>query len=96
VYWCPKDIEARNALALACFQLHDLLEAQRQWREVLALAPGNALALQGIQCIETQQREGIQLESISALKSSAALPARPDKKGLFQKKKKSTKKDSRL
>lgn len=54
VYWCPKDIEARNALALACFELHDLMEAQHQWKQVLAQSPTNVLALQGIKYIEAE------------------------------------------
>jgi hypothetical protein len=59
VYWCPKDTEARNALAMACFALHDLIEAQRQWKMVLEQSPTDGLALQGLQRIETQpQWEG--------------------------------------
>ncbi len=48
VYWCPKDLEARNALALACLVLPDLLEARRQCEHVLAIAPTDPVAQQGL------------------------------------------------
>jgi tetratricopeptide (TPR) repeat protein len=56
VYWCPKDLEARNALAMACLALHDLLEARRQWEIVLAQSPADTLALRGLSQLETQFR----------------------------------------
>ncbi|HEU5374359.1 MAG TPA: tetratricopeptide repeat protein, partial [Ktedonobacteraceae bacterium] len=39
VQWCPKDIEARNTLAMACFALKDWSEARRQWNIVQAQSP---------------------------------------------------------
>lgn len=55
VYWCPKDLEARNALAMACLALHDLLEAGRQWEIVLAQAPADALATRGLKQLRSVQ-----------------------------------------
>lgn len=96
VYWCPKDIEARNALALACFELHDLMEAQHQWKQVLAQSPTNGPALQGVKHIETQhQWEDMLPESTPSPPSSVSMQmpvARPSKKGLFHKRKSNTKK----
>ncbi|GCE07569.1 hypothetical protein [Dictyobacter aurantiacus] len=54
VYWCPRDLEARNALAMACLAMHDLLEARRQWEYVLHQAPADALAQRGLQQITAQ------------------------------------------
>lgn len=54
VYWCPKDLEARNALAMACLALRHTLEAGRQWEIVLAQSPTDTLALRGLSQIETQ------------------------------------------
>lgn len=54
VYWCPKDLEARNALAMACLVLGHTLEAGRQWEIVLAQSPTDTLALRGLSHIETQ------------------------------------------
>ncbi len=51
VAWCPRDIEARNALAMACFALHDWQAARRQWLNALELAPNDAIALQGLEHI---------------------------------------------
>jgi Flp pilus assembly protein TadD len=44
VHWCPKDIVARNALALASFQLDDYTAARANWKAVLDRAPGDPLA----------------------------------------------------
>lgn len=53
VYWCPKDLEARNALAMACLALHDLLEARRQWEMVLAQVPTDTIAKRGLHQLQT-------------------------------------------
>ncbi len=63
VYWCPKDLEARNALAMACLALYDLLEARRQWELVLAQSPADTLALRGLSQIETQFQPAASLSS---------------------------------
>ena len=47
VHWCPLDLEARNALALACLVLGDQAEARVHWGVVLARAPTDTLAKQG-------------------------------------------------
>jgi Flp pilus assembly protein TadD len=48
VHWCPLDMEARNALALASFQLDDVDEARRQWELVRERRPADRLATQGL------------------------------------------------
>lgn len=53
VYWCPLDLEARNALAMACYVLHDWPEARRHWEIVKEHAPSNAIALKGLAAIKT-------------------------------------------
>jgi tetratricopeptide (TPR) repeat protein len=58
VYWCPKDLEARNALAMACLALHDLVEAAGQWKIVLAQSPTDPLALRGLREIEAEPWRG--------------------------------------
>ncbi|GHO66891.1 hypothetical protein KSC_057830 [Ktedonobacter sp. SOSP1-52] len=99
VYWCPKDIEARNALALACFELHDLMEAQHQWKQVLAQSPTNVLALQGIKYIEAEHPWDDMLPgSTSSPPPSVAtqMPVpRSGKKGLFRKRKSPQRRDRR-
>ena len=90
VYWCPKDLEARNALAMACLALHDLLEARRQWEFVLAQAPTDTLARRGLSHIETQFRPIALLPSGQSPPDAArALPAgQYPKKTFFARKKK--------
>lgn len=48
VQWCPKDREARNALAMACFALQDWSEARRQWKIVQDQAPHDHIARRGL------------------------------------------------
>jgi hypothetical protein len=48
VHWCPSDIEARNALALACHALGHSGEARDAWEEVLRRRPGDRLAGLGL------------------------------------------------
>ena len=48
VYWCPFDLEARNALAMACYALGDVAEARNQWETVLARVPTDTLATRGL------------------------------------------------
>ena len=52
VYWCPKDREARNALALACYTLKDFVEARRHWENILTETPQDVIAKQGIKALE--------------------------------------------
>ncbi|MEU4249766.1 tetratricopeptide repeat protein [Amycolatopsis sp. NPDC026612] len=49
VHWCPLDVEARNALALANFELGDTEEARRHWNEVVTKQPDNPFATQGLE-----------------------------------------------
>lgn len=53
VYWCPKDVEARKALAMACFALNDRQEARKQWEHVLEQSPDDELAKQGLAALST-------------------------------------------
>jgi Flp pilus assembly protein TadD len=53
VCWCPLDMEARNALAMACYALGDKTEALIHWRTVLARLPEDAIARQGVAAIES-------------------------------------------
>lgn len=48
VCWCPFDIEAKNALALACFLLDDRGEAKRQWDRVIQASPNDVKATAGL------------------------------------------------
>jgi TolA-binding protein len=48
VHWCPADTEARNALALAAFELGDTDEARRQWERVRDRRPDDPLAGRGL------------------------------------------------
>lgn len=52
VYWCPFDVEARNALAFASFLLDDREAAGRHWTEVLAQRPNDAFAAAGLARLE--------------------------------------------
>src|SRR5579872_3754390 len=51
VAWCPRDIDARNALAMTCFALRDWQMARVQWEKTLEQAPGDTLACQGLERI---------------------------------------------
>jgi tetratricopeptide (TPR) repeat protein len=53
VQWCPLDIEARNALAMACLALGDKVEARSQWEIVLAQSPNDPLAQRGLKSCST-------------------------------------------
>jgi Flp pilus assembly protein TadD len=48
VYWCPLDLEARNALALASYHLGDAGEARRQWEHVRRQRPEDPVASGGL------------------------------------------------
>lgn len=52
VHWCPRDLEARNALALACLELSDPGAARRHWEHVRSVDPANSLAAQGLKKLE--------------------------------------------
>lgn len=76
VYWCPKDLEARNALAMACLALKDQMEAKRQWEFVLAHAPTDALAMRGLRQLEEQpQSMGQTSSSTSSSDIAGSLPS---------------------
>lgn len=52
VHWCPRDLEARNALALACFELSDFGAARHHWEYVRSVDPANSLAERGLGRVE--------------------------------------------
>ncbi|MFI6516486.1 hypothetical protein ACIBF1_13085 [Spirillospora sp. NPDC050679] len=56
VHWCPADVEARNALALAGLRLGDADGARRQWELVLARRPGDPLAEKGLSLLAAAPR----------------------------------------
>lgn len=53
VYWCPLDLEARNALAQACYTQGDTLTAREHWEIVLSRSPGEPLASRGLAALTT-------------------------------------------
>ena len=52
VYWCPKDAEARNAFAMACFAMGDYATAKSQWEIVLKQSPSDAIAKQSLSALD--------------------------------------------
>lgn len=52
VHWCPYDVEARNALALAAYELGDLSEARHHWQTVQGQRPSDPIATQGLALID--------------------------------------------
>jgi hypothetical protein len=54
IYWCPIDLEARNAFAMTCYALDDRSEALAQWKAVLARAPTDAIATSGVAAIASR------------------------------------------
>jgi Flp pilus assembly protein TadD len=58
VHWCPLDVEARNALALASFQLDDHAAARANWTTVLERFPGDAMAAEGLARLAAHPRAG--------------------------------------
>ncbi|MFL6114247.1 MAG: hypothetical protein ACJ786_23240, partial [Catenulispora sp.] len=48
VYWYPHDLEARSALALACWESGDREEARGHWERVLSQRPGYETARRGM------------------------------------------------
>ncbi|MGH2510323.1 MAG: hypothetical protein ACRDHZ_23355 [Ktedonobacteraceae bacterium] len=69
VQWCPRDIEARNALAMACFALKDWSEARRQWGIVQTQSPDDLIAQRGQIALADWER-----------RTASATIARKDKK----------------
>ncbi len=72
VHWCPVDVEARNALAMACFALGDFAEARHHWEYVLARIPADALAKRGLARLESMAH---------TISSAAKQTAKPKHKG---------------
>jgi Flp pilus assembly protein TadD len=48
VYWYPYDLEARNALALACLESGDDQTARGHWAYILSRRPDDTKALRGM------------------------------------------------
>ena len=53
VYWCPMDMEARNALAAACLSVRDFDAATLHWKMILSRSPSDAMALAGLEALKT-------------------------------------------
>jgi Flp pilus assembly protein TadD len=53
VYWCPIDMEARNALAAACFAVRDFDAASLHWKVVLTRSPSDAIAMAGVEAVKS-------------------------------------------
>ena len=51
VYWYPHDLEARTALALACFESGDFETARAHWNHVLELRPNDTKAERGLRLL---------------------------------------------
>lgn len=71
VHWHPIDLEARNALAMACLALGDRAAASSHWETVLARSPTDALASRG--------RAALAGAPASDAPAERATPARPKK-----------------
>jgi hypothetical protein len=56
ILWCPLDVEARNAFALACYCLGDKAEAGAQWEHVLERSRGNAAATQALAALDAESQ----------------------------------------
>ena len=69
VYWCPKDTEARNALAMACLALGDRTEAEHHWNVIQEQSTRDIVAQQGLMIL-SQSRSSYQSKKRLALVSS--------------------------
>jgi len=78
VLWCPNDLEARNAYALACYCQSDHAEARRSWNAVLARSSRDETATRGLLLLEQPRRP------------ARAAPARTGRKNRRKAKKAST------
>ncbi len=54
VHWCPNDLEARNALAMACFELGDKAQARFNWERTQQSSPIDALSKAGIAMLDSK------------------------------------------
>lgn len=66
VYWCPMDVEARNALAMVCLALGDRITSRHHLETVLDRSPTDAVATQGIAMLDA--------ETESAEEEGSAIP----------------------
>jgi len=53
VGWCPMDMEARNALAMACLASGDTDAARGHWEAIIARAADNTIAQQGLSALDS-------------------------------------------
>lgn len=79
VRWCPLDLDARNAFALACFELGDEEEARRSWDEVLARSPHDETARRGLAELDRGTRPGRAAATRPAGTAGTAKPRAPVK-----------------
>jgi len=57
VHWCPHDWEARNALALANFQLGDGAAARHHWSLIVGKRPKDPIATRGLAELDAEEPE---------------------------------------
>jgi tetratricopeptide (TPR) repeat protein len=72
VHWHPRDRDARNALALANFQLGDHDRARHHWTEVRAQRPNDAFADAGLRRLDALDTETAQTPQRTLTASSRA------------------------
>jgi outer membrane protein assembly factor BamD (BamD/ComL family) len=53
VHWIPLDRKARNALALASYELGDHDRARHHWNQVLTQHPGDTFAVTGLRRLDS-------------------------------------------
>lgn len=93
VYWNPNDVEARNALAMACLELDNLKEAKRQWEIILERAPTDTqasaylLARRGLSQIELLRQPAVLPPSMQPQPAFEASRKRRGRKNVPTKKK---------
>ncbi len=56
VNWCPNDIEARNALAMACFELKDWQLAHFNWEKIQQTLPADDLSARGLAILQDRRK----------------------------------------
>jgi Flp pilus assembly protein TadD len=66
VYWCPMDMEARNALAMSYVALGDEAGASLQWETLLEKSPADSLARQ---CLTLLKNAPAKVEEAVAVES---------------------------
>jgi len=85
VLWYPMDVEARNALAMACFAQGDNNEAYQQWSIVLQQIPTNFTALHGLETLAKAQHDSPAEKTEGQIKTLPANQVQQKKKSSVMK-----------